>query len=94
LPAIGESEGFAELFCRLAAAQGDEATAAADGDAVVISQHGWRLMDGAAGDDTVFAIWNALWEGCLAAHDRRLRWTALAPAVGGARHWRVGRTVP
>jgi hypothetical protein len=91
----GGVEGFAELFCRLAAAQGDEATAAADGDAVVISQHGWRLMDGAAaGDDTVFAIWNALWEGCLAAHDRRLRWTALAPAVGGARHWRVGRAVP
>jgi hypothetical protein len=84
--------GFAELFCRLAAAQGDDASAAADGEAVVIRQNGWRLTDAAApDDDDGFAAWNALWEGCLAAHDRRLRWVVLAPGAGGARRWRVQR---
>jgi hypothetical protein len=89
------AEGFAELFCRLAAAQGDDATAAPAGGAVVISQRGWHLLDDAApGDDDRFAIWNALWEGCLAAHDRHLRWTVLAPGADGARRWRIARAGP
>jgi hypothetical protein len=87
-----DAAGFAELFCRLAAAQGDDATASAEGNGVTIRQKGWHLMDDAApGGDDRFAIWNALWEGCLAAHDRRLRWAVQAPGADGARHWQIAR---
>jgi hypothetical protein len=84
------ADGFAALFCRLAAAQGDQAAATAEADGVVIHQQGWRLIDDAApGADVGFAVWNALWAGCLAAHDRRLRWTVLPPGADGARGWRI-----
>jgi hypothetical protein len=89
--AAGGTAGFAELFCALAAAQGDAATSAQQGAAIVIRQRGWRLMpDAAPGAGDAFAIWNALWEGCLAAHDRSLAWSVLGRDAGETR-WRIAR---
>jgi hypothetical protein len=67
---------FVEFFRRMAEAQGEEVTmqAAANGG-YLIRQHGWRLMQGIEPlHPAVFEIWNALWEGCLAAHARHLSW--------------------
>lgn len=86
--------GFAVLFCRLAAAQGDDADSARDGDAIIIRQRGWRLMPAAAPPaDDAFLMWNALWQGCLAAHDRSLRWSVLG-REGGETRWRLARAGP
>jgi hypothetical protein len=79
--------GFAELFRRLAAAQGEEAVVTRDGAAVVIRQRSWRLLPRAAEADG-FAAWNRLWEGCLAAHDRTLRWS-VAERSETAIAWRL-----
>lgn len=80
---------FAAFFQAMAAAQGDDARIEPIEDGVVITQTGWRLMEGLeAQNAAAFDIWNALWEGCLAAHDRRLRWTVLARAEPGAA-WRL-----
>ncbi len=63
--------GFAELFRRLAAAQGAEVAVARDGAAWLLRQRSFPLLPpGADG----FAAWNRLWQGCLATHDRSLRW--------------------
>jgi len=65
--------GFAELFRAIAAATGETVAVVQEGDALVIRQRGWRLLPPAVAADA-FAAWNRLWEGCLAAHDRKLAW--------------------
>jgi hypothetical protein len=34
-------------------------------------------------------MWNALWEGCLAAHDRTLRWSPQATADAEVFEWKI-----
>lgn len=64
---------FARYFRRLAAGQGDSADSDADGEETVIWQTTWRLMAGVpARHPALFDIWNTLWEGALAVHNRRL----------------------
>lgn len=82
--------GFAELFRRLAAAQGDAVAVAREGDGLVIRQQGWRLAPEPVAGEDGFALWNALWEGILAAHDRTLRWR-VTERRGGDTMWRLGR---
>jgi hypothetical protein len=85
----GGAAGFAELFRRLAAAQGDEVSLAAEGDALLIRQRGWRLAPEPVQGEDGFVYWNALWEGMLAAHDRTLRWRLLERGAE-ATLWRLG----
>lgn len=81
LGAEGAGAGsFADFFAAMAKA-GDEdcAVAVSDGGVVRIDQRGWRLMRGIAPlSPAAFAIWNELWAGCLAAHDRFLAWSGTA----------------
>lgn len=70
-------EAFADFFLAMAQA-GDESCAhEARRDAIHLTQTGWRLMRGIAPlHPASFDIWNELWAGCLAAHDRFLAWDA------------------
>jgi len=77
-------EAFASLLAGLAAAQGERVTR----DGATVTQSGWRLMEGIAVPDPTFAALTALWEGLLAAHNRRL---ALETRhTGDGISWRVG----
>ena len=86
---------FAAWMAAIARAQGDRVVSAgADGapGEAVFAQSSWALMRGlpdlhAAG----FACWNALWEGALAAHDRRLELVPLRrlDLGDGAFEWRI-----
>jgi hypothetical protein len=84
---LGDSgaEAFAELFCRLAAAQGATVELTRDGGAWLVRQRSWPLLaPGVPG----FAAWARLWQGCLAAHDRRLRFD-LRSGSGSQAVWRL-----
>jgi hypothetical protein len=86
---------FAAWMSTVARAQGDAvaeaATPATPGEATV-AQTTWALMRGLPDlHEATFACWNALWEGALAAHNRRLE---LLPVrrldLGdGAFEWRI-----
>ncbi len=70
------AEGFAAFFAAMAAA-GDENISRATGStgSVGFVQDGWRLMRGLEPlHPQCFDIWNEVWAGCLAAHDRFLTW--------------------
>lgn len=87
----GGTAGFAEFFRRLAAAQSEAVEVGRDGEAVLIRQRAWRLLPHAgAGAADGFLPWNRLWEGCLAAHDRSLRWSVAARSEGEI-VWRLAR---
>jgi hypothetical protein len=66
-----DARDFAVLLARLAAAQGEDVEI--DAEQAIVRQRGWRLMSGVAGGDVMFAAWNALWQGALAVHNRRLK---------------------
>lgn len=80
--------GFAEFFQRMAEAQGEHVDILDAGR--LIRQSGWRLMRGVEPLDAkaAFGIWNALWEGCLAAHDRTLGWQVVKDS-GDSFEWRI-----
>jgi hypothetical protein len=64
---------FAAYLARLAEAQDDRVECTEEGDAVVVRQTTWRLMRGVTPlAPAVFDAWNALWEGAVAVHNRRL----------------------
>jgi hypothetical protein len=64
---------FATYFGAMAAAQGDRVASGEESGATVIRQTTWHLMAGVhAPHPALFDIWNALWEGALAVHNRRL----------------------
>jgi hypothetical protein len=69
--ASDSAEDFARYLSALASAQGEQALR----DGGIVTQQGWRLMNGVAlmESDAAFRAWNALWEGALAAHNRFLR---------------------
>ncbi|HUF90903.1 MAG TPA: hypothetical protein VMR23_00905 [Candidatus Limnocylindria bacterium] len=64
---------FAAYVRAMATAQGDHVEIGDDGGEAVIRQTTWRLMTGVAErPPALFDAWNALWEGALAVHNRRL----------------------
>ncbi len=77
------ADAFADFFMAMAAA-GDETCAHhAERGSIRLTQSGWRLMRGIAPlHREAFDIWNELWAGCLAAHDRFLQWDARAEGDG------------
>jgi hypothetical protein len=88
----GDAASFAAFFRRIAEGQGDDAVVERSGADIVITQHGWRLARGfSSPQETVAEIWNELWRGCLAAHDRTLRWSMrrFSAEVGGRFEWRI-----
>ena len=64
---------FATYFGAMAAAQGDRVESGKEDGATIIRQTTWQLMSGVhAPHPALFDIWNGLWEGALAVHNRRL----------------------
>jgi len=90
-PRSTDAAGFADLLARLLAAQGEAAEAATLDGAPGVRLRGWLLL----GDDPLagvaFPAWNALWEGALSVHDRRLRLETHATLGAGGLDvtWRV-----
>jgi hypothetical protein len=71
--AAGGAPAFGDYMVRLAAGEGDAATATQDGEAVIVRRPGWRLMRGLGSlSPAIFEAWNGLLEGALAVHDRFL----------------------
>ena len=67
------AQAFGALMVGLAAGEGDSATVANEGAAVLVCRSGWRLMRGLEPlSPAVFEAWNGLLEGALAVHDRFL----------------------
>jgi hypothetical protein len=68
-------EAFAAFIAAVGAFQGDTITA----NGATVTQEGWRLMRGLETlHPAVFDAWNGLWEGALAAHNRRLHLRVLS----------------
>jgi hypothetical protein len=66
--------GFAAYAARIARAQGDDAVIRGDGDAFIVRQTTWRLMEQRENlVPAVFDAWNELWAGASLAHDRWLK---------------------
>jgi hypothetical protein len=81
-----DAAGFADFFLAMAKAGDEQVFPAPPGpaDATMFVQNGWRLMRGLEPlHSQSFDIWNELWTGCLAAHDRFLTWKGYR-APGGA----------
>ena len=84
----GNSPGdFALLLASLAAAQGEVVELAREGEAALVTQKGWRLMHGLSAGDSMFGAWNALWQGALAVHNRRL--ALHSERRDGSVRWRI-----
>ena len=67
------AQAFGAFMVGLAAGEGDSATVANEGAAVLVRRSGWRLMRGLEPlSPCVFEAWNGLLEGALAVHDRFL----------------------
>jgi hypothetical protein len=80
----------------IAAGEGDNAAVSKEGDAVLVSRTGWRLMRGLEPvSPAVFEAWNGLLEGALAVHDRFLMLEVLSRLDWGdpAFTWRIRRRV-
>ncbi len=73
------ADAFADFFAAMAEAGDEACRREQDGESVRLEQTGWRLMRGVSHlHGANFGIWNELWAGCLAAHDRFLAWDARA----------------
>jgi hypothetical protein len=86
------AEDFAEYLRRLGEAQDDRIGWSRDGADIVIRQTTWRLMQGLSPiPEAVFDCWNAIWEGALAVHNRRLALVATKRLDLGddAIEWRI-----
>jgi hypothetical protein len=72
--AAGGAERFGQFMAGLAAGEADAATVeAADGEDVIVTRSGWRLMRGLEPlSPAIFEAWNGLLEGAIAVHDRFL----------------------
>jgi len=69
----GGAEAFGAFMVALSAGEGDAASAARAGDAVLVERAEWRLMRGLEPlSPAIFEAWNGLLEGALAVHDRFL----------------------
>ena len=77
-------EAFASFMAQFGQSEGGDTVA----DGTIVRQTGWRLMrDLPDQHEACFDAWNGLWEGMLAAHNRRLRLRVTARADQGDSHW-------
>jgi hypothetical protein len=89
-------DAFATLMTRLAAGEGDAATATRTDDASLVHRPGWRLTRGLPPQSpAVFEAWNGLFEGLLSVHNRFLALEPVARLDRGdaTTGWRI-RKVP
>jgi hypothetical protein len=95
LPASGDAADFARFMVAMARGQGDAATMRATGDAWIVEQAGIRVLAGEVQPDRAAVMtWNGLWEGALAAHDRRLVLSCGQGAGDGSIAWTISRRPP
>jgi hypothetical protein len=90
----GGAQTFGAFMAGIAAGEGDNAAVSKEGDAVLVSRTGWRLMRGLEPvSPAVFEAWNGLLEGALAVHDRFLTLEVLSRLDWGdpAFTWRIRR---
>jgi hypothetical protein len=81
------AEDFALYLARFALASGERAGVERQGGELVVRQESWKLMAGLEPGEAGFRAWNALFEGAVAGHDRRLALTA--ERDGEAIVWRI-----
>jgi hypothetical protein len=89
----GGAMGFARFLAAMVRGQGDVATVRADGDRVVVAQTGPRLLLGVGPTrEAAISAWRGLWEGTLAAHDRRhgLQHAIDGEGTGSRIIWTIG----
>lgn len=80
---------FAECMRRFGNAMGDEARCRHEGGDILIEQSGWSVMRGVDNPPPVlFDVWNELWIGACAAHDRNLSLTVTDRMDRGDPVWR------
>jgi len=86
-----DAAAFADYLARLLAAQGEAVERGNERGAPVVRLRGWRLLGDAPRAGACFRVWNALWEGALAVHNRalRLQSDARLDAAEPAVTWRV-----
>ena len=76
---------LADVLVRLAAAMGEDVTAAGD----VVSVASWRLAAGETWHPAAFEAWNGLWEGFAALHATAPARRSPAAALGTGYEWRL-----
>jgi hypothetical protein len=89
-----EPRGLAEYLTRVARGQGDDAVLTGEGDAWVMRQTTWRLMEQRPNlSPAVFDAWNELWVGAALACERRIRLEATQRRDHGdpVWEWRISR---
>jgi hypothetical protein len=87
-----DAEALAGLLAWIAEGEGDTAAIMRDGDAVLLSRTGWRLMRGISSPPQgVMDAWNGLIEGLAMVHNRFLTIDLLARVDHGAPQtvWRI-----
>ncbi len=87
-----DAEALARLLLWIAEGEGDSATFTRDGDAVLLSRTGWRLMRGIANPSPgVLEAWNGLIEGLAMVHNRFLSIELIERVDHGAPQtvWRI-----
>ncbi|MBW2285040.1 MAG: hypothetical protein JRF65_10625 [Deltaproteobacteria bacterium] len=92
-----DADTFAQYMLRMARGQGEDASMEKDGDAVIIRQSDWRMMqEHPDPHPVVFEAWNGLWEGLLSSHNPRLRLDVLKRMDLGddCFEWRISRRRP
>jgi hypothetical protein len=85
--APGSARSFADYLGQLAAAQGETIDVIEQGEAIVLRQSGWRLMQGVEPHASGFEAWAMLFEGALSIHNRHLRLSAKRTQTG--LEWRI-----
>jgi hypothetical protein len=87
-----DAEALARLLAWIAEGEGDSATVTRDGDSVLLSRTGWRLMRGIANPSPgVMDAWNGLIEGLAMVHNRFLTIDLVERVDHGAQQtvWRI-----
>ena len=87
-----DAESLARLLAWIAEGEGDSATVSHDGDSVLLSRTGWRLMRGIENPPTgAMEAWNGLIEGLAMVHNRFLTIDLVARVDHGAPQtvWRI-----
>jgi hypothetical protein len=84
------AQAFGAFMVGLAAGEGDSASVANEGAAVLVRRPAWRLMRGLEPlSPAVFEAWNGLLEGALVVHDRFLLLEVTSRLDWGERRVRV-----
>ncbi len=73
-PADRSLNAFSRFMVAMATAHNNDVVITHESGRMTITQTGWRLgRDMADFPPVIFDVWNALWAGCLCAHDRMRR---------------------